>query len=93
MTYVITQPCIGTKDASCVDVCPVDCIHPTQNEEAFEPQASRATVKGPYDLSLVEGAVTTPHDAEGIHQVRQASKFLIRSWLHSPWYNRISFSS
>jgi NAD-dependent dihydropyrimidine dehydrogenase PreA subunit len=36
MTYVITQPCIGTKDASCVDVCPVDCIHPTQNEEAFE---------------------------------------------------------
>ncbi|HYT46384.1 MAG TPA: ferredoxin, partial [Methylomirabilota bacterium] len=28
MTYVITQPCIGVKDASCVDVCPVDCIHP-----------------------------------------------------------------
>ena len=27
MTYVITQPCIGVKDASCVDVCPVDCIH------------------------------------------------------------------
>ena len=27
MTYVITQPCIGTKDRSCVDVCPVDCIH------------------------------------------------------------------
>lgn len=28
MTYVIAEPCIGTKDASCVDVCPVDCIHP-----------------------------------------------------------------
>jgi ferredoxin len=27
MTYVITEPCIGTKDRSCVDVCPVDCIH------------------------------------------------------------------
>src|SRR2546429_4424568 len=27
MTYIITQPCIGTKDRSCVDVCPVDCIH------------------------------------------------------------------
>ena len=26
MAYVITQPCIGTKDASCVEVCPVDCI-------------------------------------------------------------------
>ncbi len=36
MTYVITQPCIGVKDASCVDVCPVDCIHPAQNEEGFE---------------------------------------------------------
>jgi ferredoxin len=27
MTYVITEPCIETKDRSCVDVCPVDCIH------------------------------------------------------------------
>ena len=27
MTYVIAEPCIGTKDASCVDVCPVDCIY------------------------------------------------------------------
>ena len=27
MAYVITEPCIGTKDKSCVDVCPVDCIH------------------------------------------------------------------
>ncbi|HKF75617.1 MAG TPA: ferredoxin family protein [Candidatus Dormibacteraeota bacterium] len=27
MAFVITQPCIGTKDATCVEVCPVDCIH------------------------------------------------------------------
>ena len=27
MTFVITQPCIDTRDKSCVDVCPVDCIH------------------------------------------------------------------
>jgi ferredoxin len=27
MPYVITEPCIGTKDASCVEVCPVDCIY------------------------------------------------------------------
>ena len=27
MAFVITQPCEGVKDASCVDVCPVDCIH------------------------------------------------------------------
>ena len=27
MAYVIVQPCVGVKDASCVEVCPVDCIH------------------------------------------------------------------
>jgi NAD-dependent dihydropyrimidine dehydrogenase PreA subunit len=27
LTYVITDPCIGTIDKSCVEVCPVDCIH------------------------------------------------------------------
>ena len=36
MTFVITDPCIGTKDASCVDVCPVDCIHPRKDEPEFE---------------------------------------------------------
>src|SRR5712692_8731185 len=40
-------------------------------------EASRAKVKGPYDLSLVEGSITTPHDAERIHQVRRASKYLV----------------
>lgn len=40
-------------------------------------EASRAIVKGPYDLSLVEGSITTPHDAERIHQVRRTSKFLV----------------
>jgi NAD-dependent dihydropyrimidine dehydrogenase PreA subunit len=28
VTYVINEPCIGVKDSSCVEVCPVDCIHP-----------------------------------------------------------------
>jgi NAD-dependent dihydropyrimidine dehydrogenase PreA subunit len=33
MTYIIAQPCIDTKDASCVDVCPVDCIY--EGEDMF----------------------------------------------------------
>ncbi len=32
MTRVITSACIGTKDHSCVDVCPVDCIHPHKDD-------------------------------------------------------------
>ena len=40
-------------------------------------EASRAVVKGPYDISIVEGSITTPHDAERIHHVRRASKLLV----------------
>jgi coenzyme F420-reducing hydrogenase gamma subunit len=48
-----------------------------QVEIAYFLEASRATVKGPYDLSLVEGSVTTPHDAERIRQVRRVSRHLV----------------
>lgn len=40
-------------------------------------EASRAMRKGPYDISLVEGSITTPHDEERIHKVRRDSKILI----------------
>lgn len=46
-------------------------------EIAYFLEASRATVAGPYDLSLVEGSITTPHDAERIQHVRRVSKFLV----------------
>jgi NAD-dependent dihydropyrimidine dehydrogenase PreA subunit len=36
MAFIITDPCIGTKDSACVDVCPVDCIHPRKDEPEFE---------------------------------------------------------
>ena len=41
MAYVISEPCIATKDASCVDVCPVDCIHPTPDEPGFAYQRAQ----------------------------------------------------
>jgi sulfhydrogenase subunit delta len=44
---------------------------------AYFPEATRAVLRGPYDVSLVEGSITTAHDAERIHQVRRASKFLV----------------
>ena len=34
MAYVITEAC--TKDALCVDACPVDCIHPNKDEPDYE---------------------------------------------------------
>src|SRR5215211_2013843 len=36
VAYVIAEPCIGEKDNSCVEVCPVDCIHPTPDEPDYE---------------------------------------------------------
>ena len=46
MTYIIAEPCIDIKDRSCVDVCPVDCIH------EFE----RILITDPEELHRLEGA-------------------------------------
>ena len=35
VAYIIAQPCIGVKDASCVEVCPVDCIHTDDDAEMY----------------------------------------------------------
>jgi coenzyme F420-reducing hydrogenase gamma subunit len=44
---------------------------------AYFLEATSGIVAGPYDVSLVEGSITTPHDAERIHEVRRQSKTLI----------------
>jgi ferredoxin len=36
MAYVICEPCRGTKALKCLEVCPVDCIHPKEDEAGFE---------------------------------------------------------
>ncbi len=38
MPYVIAEPCIDVKDRACIDVCPVDCIHPHESEDKGERQ-------------------------------------------------------
>ena len=46
-------------------------------EIAYFMEASREASRGPYDITLVEGSVTTPHDAKRIVKVRAASKKLV----------------
>ena len=46
-------------------------------ELAYFLEASSATIAGPYDLSLVEGSITTPEDVERIQEVRRQSRFLV----------------
>jgi NAD-dependent dihydropyrimidine dehydrogenase PreA subunit len=40
MPYIITEACIGTKDASCVSVCPVDCIYEGTDQYYINPDES-----------------------------------------------------
>lgn len=46
-------------------------------EIAYFPEATRSVTRGPYDVSLVEGSITTPHDAKRIADIRKQSKFLV----------------
>src|SRR5262249_17115836 len=38
VTYIIAEPCIDVKDRSCVDVCPVDCIHEFERMLIIDPE-------------------------------------------------------
>ncbi len=44
---------------------------------AYFPEATRAEIAGPYTLSMVEGSITTPHDARRIKEIRRQSQVVI----------------
>ncbi len=46
-------------------------------EIAYFPEATRVAMKGPYDVALVEGSITTAHDALAIQEIRRSSKVLV----------------
>ena len=51
MTYVVTEPCIGTKDRSCVEVCPVDCFYNLKSADLNQ-KSGREPVK-PGDIGML----------------------------------------
>ena len=46
-------------------------------EIAYFPEGFREYKSGPYDISLIEGSITTPHDSERIHKIRRSSKIVV----------------
>jgi coenzyme F420-reducing hydrogenase gamma subunit len=79
------KPKIGVfKFASC-DGCQLSLLDAEDEllavagavEIAYFPEATSAVLKGPYDIALVEGSVTTHHDAQRIQEVRRQCKTLI----------------
>ena len=73
---------------------------------AYFLEATSRIDPGPYDVALVEGSITTPHDAKRIHQVRSSAQFLItigacatsggiqalRNWADSEEYQRAVYA-
>ncbi len=58
--------------------CEDELLTVTENVEiAYFPEATKTILDGPYDVSLVEGSVTTPHDALRILEIRKNSKLLV----------------
>lgn len=57
MTYVITEACIGTKDRSCVEVCPVDCFynHP-------DPELNKTTGRAPRNAGDLGMLIINPDE-------------------------------
>jgi len=54
MTYIIAEPCVGTCDTACVEVCPVDCIHGPEDKsgagaeakaDGFDPDGKQLYIK------------------------------------------------
>ena len=79
------KPRIGVfKFASC-DGCQLSLLDAEDEllgvvgavEIAYFPEASRAMSKGPYDIGLVEGSITTHQDAKRIQEVRKQCRTLI----------------
>jgi len=60
MTYVVAEPCIGTKDRSCVEVCPVDCFYDYSNAEENKKVGKEPGKDGDFGLLVI-------HPDECIH--------------------------
>lgn len=60
MTYVVTEPCIGTKDRSCVEVCPVDCFYNFTKKDLNEKVSKEPATDNDYGMLVI-------HPDECIH--------------------------
>ena len=85
MSAVATKPKLAVWKFSSCDGCQLSLLDCEDEllaiaegvEIAYFPEATSAEVAGPYDVSLVEGSVTTPHDLERIKEIREQSALLV----------------
>lgn len=85
MTAVATRPKLAVWKFSSCDGCQLSLLDCEDEllaiaegvQIAYFPEATSGEVEGPYDVSLVEGSVTTPHDVARIEEVRARSALLV----------------
>ena len=53
MSYVITRPCLGTMDRSCVEVCPVDCFYQIKKRTLNDKFTVGPTKDGEYGMLMI----------------------------------------
>ena len=70
MTYIICEPCVGTCDTACVEVCPVDCIHGPHDktgagaeakEPGFDPTDKQLYIDPEYPKDSLEIEIQNYH--------------------------------
>lgn len=75
MAYVVTLPCIGTKDRSCVEVCPVDCFYNIKKKKYNDKYGKGLSPDGEEGLLVIHpdqcincGACETECPVEAIYE-------------------------
>ena len=61
MPFIIAEPCVGTCDTACVEVCPVDCIHGPDDPEGSGEEAKEDGYDATNKLSLIHISEPTRH--------------------------------
>lgn len=74
MAFVITQPCVGEKSGDCVDVCPVDCIEPGNDQYYIDPEicidCGACVTVCPVD-AIVDEADMAPEDDKYLNKAKE----------------------
>src|SRR2546422_5204984 len=84
MTYIIAEPCIDIKDRSCVDVCPVDCIHEFDRILIIDPRSASTPRPAPPGergarRPLADGTIRTEDQDErsGVSELHEQIRGII----------------
>ncbi len=80
MPHVIAEPCIGVKDGSCVDVCPVDCIKTRDDAPQYYIDPDRCIDCRACALYCPVGAILSDYDlGDGWEQYAEINAAFFRS--------------